>query len=166
MGELLKGTGQTVPCPTCARTFVLKPSSPPAPAAPTAQQTPRSVALEKSVETTAPPPAMAGDDAPVRTVPAAPALPPLVTTEKEKPAAQPKVAAHPLDQASLEFQSDPQFAGRAPTREQVARAWALVIFRRGTGAARPTHAELVVALGELFREFKPPSNRVRRSKPG
>lgn len=156
-----EGTGQTVPCPTCATPFVLKPCSPPAPVPP------------------APPPAPAASlpDKPVAksTVPSAvsPAVPPATPTagsavmpEKETPAPKPKDAPQSLDQAFLEIQSDRLFEGRPPTREQVARAWALVRFRRSDGSARPTHVELVAALGELFKEFKQYSGRSRQHKSG
>jgi hypothetical protein len=59
-----------------------------------------------------------------------------------------------FDQACREFAGDQEFEKRPPTREQVARAWALVTFRQTNESERPAHRELVAALKELFPEFK------------
>jgi hypothetical protein len=68
----------------------------------------------------------------------------------------------------LEFERAGKFGGRSPTREQVGRAWALVKFRKGEGEP-PTHAELVAALKEIFKEFRTPrpaSGAPSANKPG
>jgi hypothetical protein len=82
--------------------------------------------------------------------------------------AQPQPPAKPLpplDRAYAEFQSDRAFAGKVPTREQVARAWALAVFQNGEEPEAPSHEKLVAALREVFPEFKEPrssASRVRR----
>jgi hypothetical protein len=72
-----------------------------------------------------------------------------------------------LDQAYAEFANDPAFDGRIPTREQVARAFALAIFNQADQSKTPPHSELVAALKKLFREFrdfKPVLSRSRANK--
>src|ERR1017187_8648692 len=84
-----------------------------------------------------------------QTVPCPTCKLPLVLTPVNHPA--PKAAAlTPLDRAFSEFQADRQFAGRSPTREQVARAWALARFRKAGDPGHPFHVELVPTLKELF----------------
>jgi hypothetical protein len=61
-----------------------------------------------------------------------------------------------LDQAFLEFGNDRAFAGRAPTREQVARAWASAKFKKEDESEPPNHLEVVAALKKLFPEFRSP----------
>jgi len=60
----------------------------------------------------------------------------------------------PLDQAVAEFENDQAFAGRTPTREQVARAWALARYKSENEINVPSHPEVVVALKKLFPEFR------------
>jgi hypothetical protein len=62
----------------------------------------------------------------------------------------------PLDRAVADFGSDPTFAARAPTREQVGRAWAWAIYHKADQSGSPTHPELIAALKKLFPEFRSP----------
>jgi hypothetical protein len=61
-----------------------------------------------------------------------------------------------LDQVFLDFVNDRAFEGRAPSREQVARAWAWAKFQKAEETAAPNHAEIVSALKKLFPQFKDP----------
>src|ERR1035438_9316153 len=107
-----EGTGQTVPCPTCRKPFVLMPVQPPVP---------ELVASPKPRATDSP----------------APVVP--------KPTEAPRTGDDKFDRACREFAADREFAPRAPTREQLARAWALAKFRKRNPFESPTHAELVAA---------------------
>jgi hypothetical protein len=60
-----------------------------------------------------------------------------------------------LEKAFSAFSGDPAFAAQSPTREQVARAWAMAAFEKSE-AEPPTHAELVEALRKMFKEFREP----------
>jgi hypothetical protein len=62
----------------------------------------------------------------------------------------------PLEQAIAAFDTDAAFAGRVPTRDQVARAWALAKFTQPEESAQPSHAEVVHALKKLFPDFRSP----------
>jgi hypothetical protein len=96
-------------------------------------------------------------------------LPPANAPDVPVPAPKPPpktATADRFDQAYLEFERDGEFNQRPPTREQIARAWALAEFRQRNPFVRPTHNELVTALREIFPEFKiprPVSSRSRRS---
>ena len=98
-----------------------------------------------------------------------PMLPPANAPDVPVPAPKPPpktATADRFDQAYLEFERDGEFNQRPPTREQIARAWALAEFRQRNPFVRPTHNELVTALREIFPEFKiprPVSSRSRRS---
>jgi hypothetical protein len=67
----------------------------------------------------------------------------------------------------LEFVHDPEFEKRPPTREQLARAWAMAIFKHSDDSESewPTHVELVAALKKLFSEFKDPRTASRHARP-
>jgi len=149
-----EGTGQTVPCPTCGKPFVLTPAEPAAPAPPPPPPPP--APAPKPAATALPQPA-----APLRT-----AAVPQPASPKPAPKA---FVPEPLEAAYAEFERDPAFANKHPTREQVARAWALARFRKTEGPYKtPAHTELVSAVKELFREFRPPktvSLEPRSAKP-
>jgi len=81
--------------------------------------------------------------------PPAPALQPAALIPAPKPRPLP-----PLDQAVAEFEHDQAFAGRVPTREQVARAWALARYKSENELNKPSHPEVVVALKKLFPAFR------------
>jgi len=83
-------------------------------------------------------------------VPPAPASEPPISKLQNPPL--PKEA--PLEQACREFEADREFEKRQPTREQVARAWALAKFNQSNSSASPTHSELIAALKKLFSEFR------------
>jgi hypothetical protein len=73
----------------------------------------------------------------------------------------------PLERAIAEFENDQAFAGRMPTRDQVARAWAYARFKGEDVNGVPSHPEVVVTLKKLFPEFrssKPDASRSRSSK--
>jgi hypothetical protein len=142
-GQLIEypaaGTGQTVSCPTCGEPLILAP-------------------LKQMAAADVPNPS-----APLPTPPAL--QPPAITQPQIKPPpTQPTPAPPlpkpkslpPLEQAYVEFAHDRVFAGGMPTREQVARAWALALYFKTKGSRTPTHLELVAALRKLFREFQEP----------
>ena len=166
-----EGTGQTVPCPTCEQSFVLKPAprpelkiSPPPAATPLPEPKASPPIPTKPEPKISAPPAISQVSAPVVPSPAresAPISPALTKPSPKASAAPVHKAKNPplsyvgrLDQACGEFAADRPFEKNPPTREQVARALALAKFRQTSQFEWPTHAELVVALKELFPEFK------------
>jgi hypothetical protein len=62
----------------------------------------------------------------------------------------------PLEQAIAEFDTDQAFASQVPTRDQVARAWALAKFRQLEESTQPSHEDVVHALKRLFPDFRGP----------
>ncbi len=171
-----EGTGQTVPCPTCEKTFVLQPLPPPATAPPIYAMPPADQPRPSSLKPKLPAAQSARPSAPFSppqkalVPPAQISAPPAVSTEPvvSKPPGPAAPAASPFERACLEFERAGKFGGRSPTREQVGRAWALVKFRKGEGEP-PTHAELVAALKEIFKEFRTPrpaSGAPSANKPG
>lgn len=161
MGELIKGecphcrqpvefpaegVGQTVPCPTCNEPFVLKPLAPPVP----------------QFALTLAPPLVPQKPAPKSPEPAAATWP---AQTPPKPKEPPQTGANPFDRAFAAFANSRELAGRSPTREQLARAWALVKFRKEGEKEPPTHAELVAALKEIFKEFRSAKASVGSARP-
>jgi hypothetical protein len=71
----------------------------------------------------------------------------------------------PLEAAYGVFATDPAFAAHPPTREQVARAWAMANFQKLEGES-PTHAELVATLKKIFPEFRGPKPPPPPPSPG
>ncbi len=163
-----EGTGQTVPCPTCAEPFVLKPViepppeivvPPPAPPIPAPILSGLPIAAP-SAPATPPMPAQSAPPAAPATKPILPA--PVAPAPLPRPTATPASRAKHsseslggrLDQACREFASAREFEKLQPTREQIARALVAANFNRTTEAQWPTHAELVAALKKLFPEFR------------
>jgi len=136
----------------------------PTPAALPTLSRPRADAL--SLRTPAPPAKPSPPQ--VTSVPPLPSPPPKAvpaTTAQNmppKPAATPKKS--PLEQAYAAFENDRAFAGHAPTREQVARAWSSARFKKEDENELPTHPEVVVALKKLFPEFRSSQSTIIRSR--
>src|ERR1035437_2655535 len=149
-----EGTGQTVPCPTCQQPFILTPSKPPEPAI-------LAPPIPPSAPPLPPPPAPLPVPVPAPPTPAPTPTPPPVPVPKLNP---PPPAISPFEQACLEFERDRAFEKHPPTREQVARAWALASFRESDTAESPTHQELVAALKKLFPEFRTSRPALSRSR--
>jgi hypothetical protein len=59
-----------------------------------------------------------------------------------------------LDQVCAEFAQDPAFASKLPTREQIARAWAMARYQQAESSKSPAHAAVVAALRKMYLEFK------------
>lgn len=167
-----EGTGQTVPCPTCAEPFVLKPVVEPKPEIVVPPLAPPMPAPVLAASPTPPPmpaptvPPTAPSTQPTLPAPVAPASLPR-STETPAPRAKPSSApvAGRLDKACREFASDPKFEKLQPTREQIARALVAANFNRTAESDWPTHAELVAALKKLFPEFRSRSTIIKPITP-
>ena len=178
------GNGQTVNCPTCEEPFVLKPSVRPAPEAiaepaslePEVAQPP-TVAEAKIAESPIPPSppaptavaAVIPTETTVATTAASPE--PEVFAATIPPVPAPAASAPksknlpPFELACLEFERDPQFAGRQPTRDQIARAWAMVKMRAEHHSDIPKHGDVVVALKEIYKQFRSAKLEASRQNP-
>ena len=167
-----EGTGQTVPCPACNRSVFLTPSEPPEPEILVPPVVPPPApAVMVSKPTNPPPPELKSSEPPVPKVLVPPTPPPakVPAVRVSMSKLPPSLVAGRLEQAWLEFERDAEFEKNPPTREQIARAWALAEFRKSNPKEWPTHPELVAALRELFQEFRSPrsgSSRSHSSKPG
>lgn len=169
-----EGSGQTVPCPTCHELFVLVPARQPMPAAvpappapPLPVAAPPATPPPKTTTVTMPaPPAPAPAQTSVITLataapqsnarpPENPVRPPAARPPSQSPPRR-QPALPPLEQAIAEFDTDRAFAGHVPTRDQVARAWALAKFTQPEESTPPSHAEVIHALKKLFPEFRSP----------
>ena len=117
------GTGETVPCPTCSGPVYLTPSEPP-----------ESEILAPPV--VSPPPAPAA-------VVSKPTNPPPELKPFEPP------AANPFDRGLLEFARDVEFEKHPPTRDQVARAWALAAYRKPDPDGTPATANSLRPCGKF-----------------
>jgi len=78
----------------------------------------------------------------------------------------PAPKAERFEQACREFEGDREFEKHPPTREQLARAWALAKFKKTHPSQSPDHSELVAALKKLFPEFKPAKPASKPPAPG
>ena len=163
----------TVPKSTNPPLPDLAPSQPPVPKVMVPPVVPPAPAPAVTVPkpTNPPPPELKSSEPPVPKV-LVPTNPPpakVPTVRVSMSKLPPSLVAGRFEQAWLEFERDAEFEKNPPTREQIARAWALAEFRRSNPSEWPTHLELVVALRELFREFRSPrsgSSRSHSSKPG
>lgn len=140
------GAGETVQCPTCGESFELAPTKDLPRAVVNALRSMPAVAAGRAVL----PPQRTGPPA-VNTVVASAA----VTTTSRPP------TPAPLERVLAQIELDPQFSIHKPTREQVARAWAMANFNKEDESKPPTYEELVNALKKLFREFSGGRHAVR-----
>jgi len=132
------GAGEAVQCPNCGESFELASAKDLPGASVNAFRSMPSAAAGRAVLP------------PQRTGP--PVIDSVVVSVATTTASRPPTPA-PLERVLAQIEHDPSFSIQKPTREQVARAWAMANFNKEDESKPPTYEELVNALRKLFKEF-------------
>ncbi len=146
------------PSPTPSPSQVAPPAPLPEPPPPGVQQRPATLQPPKTSPSASaapqPRPAHAPTAIPTPPPKPQPIKPPQTLPQSLAPVKAASQPPAPLDQAYADFEKDQTFANHAPTREQVARAWAYARFKKDDAHEPPPHADIVGALKKLFPEFR------------